>query len=1154
VDTDTCLHTCELNTCGDGLRNPATEACDNGPNNADTHACRSTCVLNICGDGYVFAGFEGCDDGNLVDGDGCDHLCRPESTTTSSSGGATSGATSTQASSAAPVSSTSRPASSGIVAGSSGYRCPAPTPVQCEDADYAGSTCGQLALANGWCTTRCPFNINATQCNDPVFGGTVCGHEAVNSGACTNACAFAQTAITAALCESSWMDSVCGQLEAGMWAHAVNENKLGLSRCALVKDVQLPDGGVLMLAPPPSNPQAVLMPLTTLDGKGVTTVYPPRTHEPADVFPYVVSGLNHVGGTSTYRGWRTHQNMRQSSRNSAFNAADTMMDTIFRMRMDQNGKRVASCKEYVYEKYWNFSKWEDETAGAGNHWRTYYEKAFDSSRNVRGAQYQPVYAIGSRGLAHAPLKSRDGRELVKQVEFESENHAKNIFFTIGPKRAEWIHPTPISDVLQNILGIDVNLDPPACGGSIVPDNLMLCSEPVASALFEGITQHAVTDRGWTYHHTMATTLANAGYSDEDLYFADKLKDQYAVLLRKRSQIMEKILAILKSPLHTQFLPEGTVLPDTLYSPDPAWDNISIMRDRLSIGGLQTAQVTPITSQQAPAAAKGAFANGLSEGPLSQGLTLSAVQVSVAADLNAAQGKGNAQLYSHHVDNSTNAGFISAAGEMLEPALSLPEFQNRLKGLVRQLANHDAVMEQALLVAMDYGCLNLQGPNPCDWSPRDFAQAVVGFYAADQEADYQRCVRNTATGTFATAVHGRRVRLKNPAAPTGYDYPEIKELVEGPVNTIVSYPCALNAQGNLVADIKYESGDAVTRFDTTCPTCNDWNRDTTHMDTFFECVDGLKKMVIATVEKLGDLMDEKGRVRLSQSTGEHEQAGNDDFNMHYSYAFGWALGGFDSYMATSTPNACMLKPEMYGHVSAGATAFHKSVELVEGSAHVRTGDVIWATLPNTVTADTLELKILGVDMFQPLNTHVAASADIVHGDSGKSQDFLRVTVPFALGPIPMSLSGGVTGRLGVSYGARVDLGAAPGCANTKLTGYFTPYAGVEGFAEVGLDILVAAAGVKIALTIVEADLPFTVGVGLAVVDDQPGITLETNMDLVLKTLGGRFSVYLRILFASWDWTIFSWEGFQKTMNIFHAEMSLQLDPLRMALQDALAKVN
>lgn len=59
--------------CGDGIVDSG-EACDDG-NTIDTDDCLTTCSLPSCGDGFVHSGVEACDDGNTINGDGCDSSC-----------------------------------------------------------------------------------------------------------------------------------------------------------------------------------------------------------------------------------------------------------------------------------------------------------------------------------------------------------------------------------------------------------------------------------------------------------------------------------------------------------------------------------------------------------------------------------------------------------------------------------------------------------------------------------------------------------------------------------------------------------------------------------------------------------------------------------------------------------------------------------------------------------------------------------------------------------------------------------------------------------------------------------------------------------------------------------------------------------------------
>jgi cysteine-rich repeat protein len=52
INTDSCLSTCHLPTCGDGYVWSGQEICDDG-NTSNTDSCLNTCRLPTCGDGYV---------------------------------------------------------------------------------------------------------------------------------------------------------------------------------------------------------------------------------------------------------------------------------------------------------------------------------------------------------------------------------------------------------------------------------------------------------------------------------------------------------------------------------------------------------------------------------------------------------------------------------------------------------------------------------------------------------------------------------------------------------------------------------------------------------------------------------------------------------------------------------------------------------------------------------------------------------------------------------------------------------------------------------------------------------------------------------------------------------------------------------------------
>lgn len=73
-NSDACLNSCMLATCGDGFVQVGAEVCDDG-NSDNSDTCTALCQEARCGDGFLQLGAEECDDGNAQDDDGCTTAC-----------------------------------------------------------------------------------------------------------------------------------------------------------------------------------------------------------------------------------------------------------------------------------------------------------------------------------------------------------------------------------------------------------------------------------------------------------------------------------------------------------------------------------------------------------------------------------------------------------------------------------------------------------------------------------------------------------------------------------------------------------------------------------------------------------------------------------------------------------------------------------------------------------------------------------------------------------------------------------------------------------------------------------------------------------------------------------------------------------------------
>jgi len=76
IDTDACIAGCKAATCGDKFVQDKVEVCDDGVNDGAYGGCAKDCKAKgpFCGDA-VKNGAEQCDDGNMIDNDGCSNTC-----------------------------------------------------------------------------------------------------------------------------------------------------------------------------------------------------------------------------------------------------------------------------------------------------------------------------------------------------------------------------------------------------------------------------------------------------------------------------------------------------------------------------------------------------------------------------------------------------------------------------------------------------------------------------------------------------------------------------------------------------------------------------------------------------------------------------------------------------------------------------------------------------------------------------------------------------------------------------------------------------------------------------------------------------------------------------------------------------------------------
>jgi hypothetical protein len=122
----------------------------------------------------------------------------------------------------------------------------------------------------------------------------------------------------------------------------------------------------------------------------------------------------------------------------------------------------------------------------------------------------------------------------------------------------------------------------------------------------------------------------------------------------------------------------------------------------------------------------------------------------------------------------------------------------------------------------------------------------------------------------------------------------------------------------------------------------------------------------------------------------------------------------------------------------------------------------------------------------------------------------------IGPVP------VGGRVGIRGSIGCDLSL--GLYGSAVSGSVTPYVDTSGFAEVGVDIWFAGAGVGGELTFLNCSFPNVAGLYLQ--SDQYGnleVVDYVQSHLDISTLSGSFYIWAQLFGDYSYWTLWSWNG-------------------------------
>ena len=837
-----------------------------------------------------------------------------------------------------------------------------------------------------------------------------------------------------------------------------------------------------------------------------------------------------------------------------------------RQRWEDNGTAIDSCEEYAFERFYRYGKYEDLSAMLGNNYRMQFDVAYGSGlshlvdpdgeaiiayENVLDRK-DPIWT--ENDPSNASVVTAGETTFIDLVDLYSNLMAsrdtpspKNGFFAIDFPEKGLMNLPNVGQVLG---GISREGFVSECGGlqsaflleeclakddwfyaSILLNGPVLLDDGlhnrIKAARAAEKTQRVVHDFDW--HEQMSDELLDSGYSDQQLYVYDDLKAELQRLMDERNAIVE---ALPKSKTRWTFPQEEIVIGDPRDRLDwPVLENR--LKDGLSWGDVS---VDPVSNQNAvqDVFLKAAIA-GLSPQEMtkqarmlhSQSLTATELKSAIRlldqafgfspnvkvmggtakTPLSGTLPGGMTPLRTSATSMSTPAAparmTSTGSGVTVQPSdfgSLLAALGPAQKSIAAQLYYIDRALESLLEKAEIAGCYDLE-TSPCDWSPKLFVQSLRFKVAPLRERALNECVRVTHGLAFDD------IDTWDPKMACGKSVRDLYNIQAG------------------------YYGDA---WDTQVAT------HTQHFDDF------LNRRRQACFEAAADAYRKVAELQQSgKGNGDDASMGNSIVSAGYNYDFGYGVdylaqhvSGYAGKQPANIPN---VGARFGGSFESWMTLFGKELRLLDMTA-------------GAVATDK--------DQYADVEVKFGGSTVYDSHDDGPGAE-LNMTIEevktwFTIGPVPVSVTAGVAGNMGVAFEGKASYKAkavAPDPADTNPIDItagvaLTPRAGLDLYASAAVDVYLASVGVRADLNVLSVSLPLTLGLHIYGDEDVSGDSIntenlnmdfQTQMDAVLSTLDGEMSLYAKVgkspLKKTFRKKLFGWSGPRHTLELFNYEKPL-----------------
>ncbi len=223
-------------------------------------------------------------------------------------------------------------------------------------------------------------------------------------------------------------------------------------------------------------------------------------------------------------------------------------DASRRIAWDNNGYAVNTCREYIWEKYYDYSLFEAGAATNSNDPRALVNIAYGGPDGPQ--------SIGSRAVLGIPLSQKDGTPTGVNIGFPTSPQVKNTFYT-----------AKLADDVPEMVAVDCYQR-----NAVAPFAIVLNDTDLYNTLVNG-PKHI---ENFAWHQAMNEHLRDAGYLDEELYRLEDVRRQFEGLLARRLSLTKQWEAYLRALIdESQEKESASATPfDDIYDP-ATWDQYAI---------------------------------------------------------------------------------------------------------------------------------------------------------------------------------------------------------------------------------------------------------------------------------------------------------------------------------------------------------------------------------------------------------------------------------------------------------------------------------------------------------------------------------------------------------------------------------------------------